>query len=52
MRKVNDLAMEIGATIDHGECFYDDEMFDDFVRMLDKLKELSRKYKIECSEEE
>lgn len=34
----------ISADIEHGECFYDKEMFDVFCKHLDKMKEVAKQY--------
>lgn len=43
-REIENLGNEIVSDIDHGECFYDKGMLDDFIKTLDKLKELSVAY--------
>lgn len=37
--ELQDLYYAISADIEHGECFYDKDMFDDFIKNLDKMKE-------------
>lgn len=38
------LAQEIEADIHHGECFYEQEMYRDFIAKLNKMKKMARKY--------
>lgn len=51
-----DLACEIDGDVDHGECFYDEEMLNEFISNLDKMKNLAREYfisnKCEMEDEE
>lgn len=42
--QVHDLADEIAGDVHHGECFYEKDMLDDFIKNLDKMKELATKY--------
>jgi len=47
------LVSEIDAEVNHGECFYDDDMYRDFIRVIDELKEISKKfYEINKAEED
>lgn len=41
-KQVQDLTFEIAGEVDHGECFYEEEMLEDFQKKLDMLKSLSR----------
>lgn len=43
-RAVHNLGEEIAADIHHGECFHDKEMFNDFIRNLDKMKKVAKMY--------
>lgn len=43
-KQVQDLTFEIAGEVDHGECFYDEDMLYQFVHKLDKLKSLSFDY--------
>ncbi|MEH6848584.1 hypothetical protein [Bacillus pseudomycoides] len=43
-RKIIDLGYSISGDIDHGECFYDEEMLNDFCKSLDRMKELASEY--------
>jgi hypothetical protein len=43
-QQMADLSYEIDGDIDHGECFYEKEMLDDFIKNLDKMKELAYAY--------
>ncbi|WP_319618421.1 hypothetical protein [Bacillus cereus group sp. BfR-BA-01700] len=42
--KIIDLGCEISGDIDHGECFYDEDMLKDFCKSLDRMKELASDY--------
>lgn len=42
--EVEDLACDISCSIDHGECFYDAEMFNEFIADLERLKNLAVAY--------
>lgn len=42
--QIEDLNYDISANIDHGECFYEEDMLKDFIAILDKMKELAIKY--------
>lgn len=50
--KIRELADTIDASIDHGECFYDDRMFKDFIGMIDDLKKDSINYRFGVNIEE
>lgn len=43
-REIHDLTDEIAGDVHHGECFYEKDMFDDFIKTLDKLKDAAQKY--------
>ncbi len=43
-KKLHDLWAGIDGDIDHGECFYDFEMFKEFCERLDELKETALYY--------
>lgn len=43
-KQINDLACQISNDVDHGECFYDYEMFNDFIESLDEMKKLALRY--------
>lgn len=43
-KQITDLYYAVSADIEHGECFYDPEMFNEFINTLDKMKELAQKY--------
>ena len=36
------LADEIHLEINHGECFYEEDMFKEFIKLLDKTKEVGK----------
>lgn len=40
--KIIQLLENIVATVDHGECFYDDQEFDDYMNDLARLAGFSR----------
>jgi hypothetical protein len=42
--EVHDLADVIAGDVHHGECFYEKDMLDDFIKNLDKMKDLAQKY--------
>ena len=42
--EVQDLTDVIAGDVNHGECFYEKDMFDDFINNLDKMKDLAQKY--------
>jgi hypothetical protein len=41
---LHSLYYDIAADIEHGECFYDKEMFDSFIRSLDRMKKVAIEY--------
>ncbi|MCM3735581.1 hypothetical protein M3215_07050 [Bacillus cytotoxicus] len=43
-QKIIELGYEISGDIDHGECFYELEMLNDFCESLDRMKELALEY--------
>ncbi|MBS4173489.1 hypothetical protein [Bacillus sp. FJAT-49736] len=43
-RKIRDLACEIDGHVDHGECFYEEDMLAGFCKTLDRMKELAQEY--------
>jgi hypothetical protein len=49
--QVRDLASEIVDDIHHGECFYEKEMFNDFISKLERMKELGLAYYRENQED-
>ncbi|MGD6876935.1 hypothetical protein [Bacillus infantis] len=51
-KQITNLGYEIAGDIDHGECFYEKEMLDDFIANLDKLKNAAREYYISNKAEE
>lgn len=42
--QLQDLYYAISADIEHGECFYDEEMFNSFIRTLDEMKSIANQY--------
>lgn len=42
--QLQDLYYAISADIEHGECFYDQEMFKSFCCNLDKMKIIAKQY--------
>lgn len=40
-KQIEDLANEITGEIEHGECFYEKNMFYEFIGKLEQLKHLS-----------
>lgn len=49
--KIIDLGYSISGDIDHGECFYDVDMLNDFCKSLDRMKELASDYYISNKKE-
>jgi hypothetical protein len=43
-QQIIDLANEIDSDVDHGECFYEEDMFKEFIANLDKMKKLAKQY--------
>lgn len=43
-QQIDDLGYEIAGDIDHGECFYEEDMLNDFIENLDKMKKLAKKF--------
>lgn len=41
---VDNLWVSIDGDIEHGECFYDKDMLNDFLKDLDKLKKIAIEY--------
>lgn len=50
-REVEDLACQISCSVDHGECFYDTDMLDEFISDLDRMKNLAIAYYRENKDE-
>ena len=50
-RKIHELGIEIMSDIEHGECFYEWDMLQDFRSNLDKLKNVAKEYYISNKEE-
>ena len=50
-KEVRDLYYSISADVEHGECFYDLEMLNEFCARLDMMKDLAQKYYKENQEE-
>ncbi|WP_428828515.1 hypothetical protein ACPJHH_13190 [Bacillus altitudinis] len=48
---IEDLASQILCSVDHGECFYDTEMLDEFIADLDRMKNLAIAYYRENKDE-
>lgn len=48
---INELSNEIATEINHGECFYDEEEYEEFIRKLDRLRTLSGIYYTENQED-
>ena len=42
--QIRDLVSEIDGDVDHGECFYELDMLNDFCKSLDRMKELALEY--------
>lgn len=42
--EITTLSEDIQAEINHAECFYDNDMMNEFCEMVDKLKTLGREY--------
>jgi len=40
--RVINILENISATVDHGECFYDDQEFDDLMHDIERLKNMSK----------
>lgn len=51
-QQIKDLYYSISASIEHGECFYDSDMLNDFITSLDKMKELAQQYYVENKQED
>jgi hypothetical protein len=43
-QQIQDLVCEIDGDVHHGECFYEENMLQSFIKNLDKMKRLSKKY--------
>jgi hypothetical protein len=43
-KQIMDLSYEISGDIDHGECFYDEDILSDFCESLDRMKDLALDY--------
>jgi hypothetical protein len=41
-QQIYELACEIDGEVQYGECFYEEDMLNNFCNSLDKLKELAR----------
>jgi hypothetical protein len=54
-QQIEDLACEIDGDVHHGECFYEEDMLNDFCKNLDRMKKLARRYyeafKVEMEDE-
>lgn len=50
--KLKELYYEVSADIEHGECFYDEEMFEIFLANLDQLKEVAQRLFYENQDDE
>lgn len=50
-REVEDLACQISCSVDHGECFYDVEMLEEFIADLERMKNLAVTYYREIKDE-
>lgn len=50
--ELQNLYYEISADIEHGECFYDKEMFTSFIKNLDNMKKAAIQYFNENQEED
>lgn len=50
-REFEDLACQISCSVDHGECFYDEEMLDEFIADLERMKNLAIAYYRENKDE-
>ncbi|GIN88686.1 hypothetical protein J6TS2_50720 [Heyndrickxia sporothermodurans] len=42
--KIKELGYSINGDIDHGECFYEEDMLAEFCESLDRMKELALEY--------
>ncbi|ANH50592.1 hypothetical protein SALINJAH_125 [Bacillus phage SalinJah] len=49
--KIIQILEDLVATVDHGECFYDDQEFDDYLVDIEKLKRLSKQLFYKNTEE-
>jgi adenylate kinase len=50
-QRVFELACEIDGEVQYGECFYEEDMLNNFCNSLDKMKELAREYYKEIQSE-
>lgn len=50
--EVHELACEIYNEVDHGECFYDEEMLSEFLAKVERFKHACQQYYTQNKEEE
>ena len=44
LSKLDELIHDIYSEFGHGECFFEEDMFNDFIKLLDKTKEVAKQY--------
>lgn len=50
-RVIEDLACQLSGDVDHGECFYEKDMLDEFLSNLETMRNLALKLYVQNREE-